>query len=271
MSRLINNMEKMHAVVRIADTADRRTNLVHLTQEGRELEERTRYVANRTLKEALYGLTTEEIRVSQNVLKRYLPTRLNKEAGINILSQELHLIIYRYSIPIFLNTHLTIYFSALKFGIYEKVRTFAHAKRKVAQLVAHYVRDVGSGVRVASFRHKAKAEAIQSSLFVLSPTLATSISEPALRSHLQVLNLLLQIFPKNGQHAPRPSAYGETEKTQSASSERNVFYTFPISKNGLLNTPLYIPTAPSISYDARAEVPMTMLSGKSWFIQLSAT
>ena len=70
MSRLINNMEKMHLVVRIADTADRRTNLVHLTQEGRELEERTRYVANRTLKEALYGLTTEEIRVSQNVLRK---------------------------------------------------------------------------------------------------------------------------------------------------------------------------------------------------------
>ena len=37
------------------------------------------------------------------------------------------------------------HFSRQSLGIYEKVRTFASAKRKVAQLVAHYVRDVGVG------------------------------------------------------------------------------------------------------------------------------
>ena len=36
-------------------------------------------------------------------------------------------------------------FSIHSFGSYKKVRTFATAKRKVAQLVAHYVRDVGVG------------------------------------------------------------------------------------------------------------------------------
>lgn len=70
MSRLINNMEKMHLVVRLSNATDRRINLIHLTEEGRELEERTRYIANRTLKEALYGLTLEEIRISQNVLRK---------------------------------------------------------------------------------------------------------------------------------------------------------------------------------------------------------
>lgn len=70
MTRLIDNMERMHLVVRISDKSDRRINLIHLTKTGRELEERTRYIANRTLKEALYGLTVEELRISQNVLRK---------------------------------------------------------------------------------------------------------------------------------------------------------------------------------------------------------
>ena len=70
MTRLIDNMERMHLVVRTSDKSDRRINLIHLTQTGRELEERTRFIANRTLKEALYGLTVEELRVSQNVLRK---------------------------------------------------------------------------------------------------------------------------------------------------------------------------------------------------------
>ena len=70
MTRLIDNMERMHLVVRTSDKSDRRINLIHLTPTGRELEERTRFIANRTLKEALYGLTVEELRVSQNVLRK---------------------------------------------------------------------------------------------------------------------------------------------------------------------------------------------------------
>lgn len=70
MTRLIDNMERMHLVVRTSDKSDRRINLIHLTQTGRKLEERTRFIANRTLKEALYGLTVEELRVSQNVLRK---------------------------------------------------------------------------------------------------------------------------------------------------------------------------------------------------------
>lgn len=38
---------------------------------------------------------------------------------------------------------------------------------------------------------------------------------------------------------------------------------FPQMRNGLLNMPLYIPTAPSISYFANADVPMTILSVRS--------
>lgn len=53
MTRLIDNMERQHLVVRIADKRDRRTNLIHLTKTGRELEGKARFIANKTLKEAL--------------------------------------------------------------------------------------------------------------------------------------------------------------------------------------------------------------------------
>ncbi len=67
MTRLIDNMERQHLVVRISDKKDRRTNLIHLTKDGKELEERARVIANQTLKEALKGITIEEFSVSQEV------------------------------------------------------------------------------------------------------------------------------------------------------------------------------------------------------------
>ena len=48
MTRLIDNMERQHLVVRISDKKDRRTNLIHLTKTGKELEEMARFIANKT-------------------------------------------------------------------------------------------------------------------------------------------------------------------------------------------------------------------------------
>ena len=70
MTRLIDNMERQNLGVRIASKSDRRTNLVYLTRQGRELETRARTVANRTLKEALDGISIDELRVSQEVLRK---------------------------------------------------------------------------------------------------------------------------------------------------------------------------------------------------------
>ena len=69
MTRLIDNMEKQHLVVRISDKKDRRTNLIHLTKTGREIEEKTRLVAALTLKEALHGIKLSDLEVSQDVLR----------------------------------------------------------------------------------------------------------------------------------------------------------------------------------------------------------
>ena len=54
----------------LAGKADRRINLIHLTKKGRDLEDKSRFVANKTLKEALQGLTLEELSVSQEVLRK---------------------------------------------------------------------------------------------------------------------------------------------------------------------------------------------------------
>lgn len=70
MTRLIDNMERQHLVVRISDKKDRRTNLIHLTKDGRELEEKARIVASRTLKEALQGVTIDELSIGQELLKK---------------------------------------------------------------------------------------------------------------------------------------------------------------------------------------------------------
>ncbi len=70
MTRLIDNMEKQHLVVRISDKKDRRTNLIHLTKTGHEIEEKTRTIAALTLKEALYGINLKDLEVSQEVLRK---------------------------------------------------------------------------------------------------------------------------------------------------------------------------------------------------------
>lgn len=70
MTRLIDAMERNNLVVRITNKLDRRSNTVHLTHLGRETKDRAQKIAIRTLKESLYGLGLEELRVSQEVLRR---------------------------------------------------------------------------------------------------------------------------------------------------------------------------------------------------------
>lgn len=70
MTRLIDSMERTNLVVRMASKEDRRTNLVYLTRQGREMKEKSQYIAIKTLKEALRGLGIEELKISQEVLRK---------------------------------------------------------------------------------------------------------------------------------------------------------------------------------------------------------
>ena len=70
MTRLIDNMEKQHLVVRISDKKDKRTNLVYLTKTGRELESQSFKIAISTLHEGLQGISVEEMKIGQEVLRK---------------------------------------------------------------------------------------------------------------------------------------------------------------------------------------------------------
>lgn len=70
MTRLIDSLEQQGLVMRIINKEDKRERRIKLTLSGRDMEEKANYVANRTLKEALRGLTQDEIRVCQEVLRK---------------------------------------------------------------------------------------------------------------------------------------------------------------------------------------------------------
>jgi DNA-binding MarR family transcriptional regulator len=63
-------MERQHLVVRISDKSDRRSNLIHLTKTGRELENKAYKIANATLEQALDGISIENLKIGQEVLRK---------------------------------------------------------------------------------------------------------------------------------------------------------------------------------------------------------
>ena len=70
MTRLIDNMERQHLVVRISDKNDRRSNLIHLTKTGRDLENKAYKIANNTLEQALKDISIEHLKIGQEVLRK---------------------------------------------------------------------------------------------------------------------------------------------------------------------------------------------------------
>ncbi len=61
ITRLINNLEKQKLVIRVNDKEDRRSNLIYLTKAGRQLKSESMEQANKTIDEALDGLSKEDI------------------------------------------------------------------------------------------------------------------------------------------------------------------------------------------------------------------
>lgn len=69
ITRLVDNLEKLSLVKRNASKQDRRMNIIALTDEGRELEEKCMEIANTTLNEALDGVTNGQIEIAKEVLQ----------------------------------------------------------------------------------------------------------------------------------------------------------------------------------------------------------
>jgi DNA-binding MarR family transcriptional regulator len=69
ITRLVDNLEKLNLVKRVASETDRRINLIYLTKQGQKLEEQTMQLADETLNEALEKVPANKIDVCKEVLQ----------------------------------------------------------------------------------------------------------------------------------------------------------------------------------------------------------
>ena len=69
ITRLVDNLEKLNLVKRVAAENDRRINLIYLTRQGIKIEKETMQLAEETLNEALNGVPAEQIDVCKRVLQ----------------------------------------------------------------------------------------------------------------------------------------------------------------------------------------------------------
>ena len=69
ITRLVDNLEKLKLVKRVASKDDRRINMIYLTKEANELQEQMMELANQTLNEALEGVTHGQIEIAKEVLQ----------------------------------------------------------------------------------------------------------------------------------------------------------------------------------------------------------
>lgn len=69
ITRLVDNLEKLNLVKRVASEHDRRINLIYMTKQAQKLQEETMQLAEETLNEALEMVPPEKIDVCKEVLQ----------------------------------------------------------------------------------------------------------------------------------------------------------------------------------------------------------
>ena len=83
MTRLIDSLEDKGLAKRTVDENDKRSNLIVLTAEGKAIEEKAFLVANATMRKALVNVSSQELAIGQNLLKKIfnnMQEKQNKEA-----------------------------------------------------------------------------------------------------------------------------------------------------------------------------------------------
>jgi len=68
ITRLVDNLEKLNLVKRVAAEKDRRINLIFLTRQGQKLQEETMKLADETLNEALESVPANKVDMCKEVL-----------------------------------------------------------------------------------------------------------------------------------------------------------------------------------------------------------
>ena len=69
ITRLVDNLERLNLVKRVASDNDRRINLVYLTKQAQKLEGETMQLADETLNEALETVPSNKVDVCREVLQ----------------------------------------------------------------------------------------------------------------------------------------------------------------------------------------------------------
>jgi DNA-binding MarR family transcriptional regulator len=69
ITRLLDNLEKLQLVKRVASPDDRRINRIYLSKTGLKLQEESMMFAEQTLNEALEGVPSEQIDICKTVLQ----------------------------------------------------------------------------------------------------------------------------------------------------------------------------------------------------------
>ena len=69
ITRLVDNLEKLNLVKRVASENDRRINRIYLTRQALKLQDETMGLAESTLNEALTGVPPDKIDVCKEVLQ----------------------------------------------------------------------------------------------------------------------------------------------------------------------------------------------------------
>jgi DNA-binding MarR family transcriptional regulator len=69
ITRLVDNLEKLNLVKRVASEHDRRINLIHLTKQAQKLQEEAMLLAEQTLNEALETVPVEKVDICKEVLQ----------------------------------------------------------------------------------------------------------------------------------------------------------------------------------------------------------
>jgi DNA-binding MarR family transcriptional regulator len=70
ITRLLDNLEKLQLVKRVASEDDRRINKICLTKQGQKLQEHTMKLAEETLNDALEGVPPDQIDLCKEVLQK---------------------------------------------------------------------------------------------------------------------------------------------------------------------------------------------------------
>jgi DNA-binding MarR family transcriptional regulator len=70
ITRLVDNLEKLNLVKRVADERDRRINKVYLTASARNLQDSSMQLAEETLNEALHGVPPDQVELCKQVLQK---------------------------------------------------------------------------------------------------------------------------------------------------------------------------------------------------------